>query len=111
MCQPRMLTFPNVLLVQVVRQPGARVPVDVEEQLELPGGFPMELAGVVYHYGRTMKSGHYTCACRGPGGKYWFYDDARPVVCLQQSVAQVKPREALLLVYCRRDGCAGWHAQ
>ena len=110
LCQSRPLTFPNVLLVQMVRRPGARAPVDVEEQLELPGGFPMELAGVVYHYGQTMDSGHYTCACRGPGGKYWFYDDARPVVCLQKAVAQIKPREVCFLAYCRRDGRAEWQA-
>ena len=107
--QARMLTMPNVLLLQVRREPGAvRVPVDVEERLELPGLPAMELAGVVYHYGATPQTGHYTCVCRGPGGRYWFYDDSRAVVLMQTEVSRVKPREVYLLAYCRVDGCAVW---
>ena len=55
-----------------------------------------------------MKSGHYTCVCRGPHGRYWYYDDGRAVVALQKEVSQVKPREVYLLVYCPVDGCAEW---
>ena len=108
-CQTRLRTLPNVLLFQVRRRPGeARVPVDVEDRLELPGFAAMELLGVVYHHGATMKSGHYTCVCRGPHGRYWYYDDGRAVVALQKEVSQVKPREVYLLVYCPVDGCAEW---
>ena len=77
--QTRMMTAPNVLAIQVRRQEGARVPVAVEQQLELPGCPVMELVGVVYHNGCDFHSGHYTCLCRGPGGRFWSYDDAKPV--------------------------------
>ena len=47
--QTRMLTAPNVLVVQVRRVAGVRVPVAVDEQLDVPGLPTMELIGVVYH--------------------------------------------------------------
>ena len=68
--QMRMMTAPNVLAIQVRRREGSRVPVAVEQQLDLPGFPLMELIGVVYHNGRDFHSGHYTCLCRGPGGRY-----------------------------------------
>ena len=73
--QTRVVTAPNVLVIQIRRREGVRAEIAVEEQLELPGMPVMELAGVVYHNGATFKSGHYTCLCRGPGGGFWFYDD------------------------------------
>ena len=73
--QMRMREPPNVLLFRVVRSVARggggvllRQKVDVEEEIELPGFPRMVLAGVVYHNGATVDSGHYTCMCRGPGG-------------------------------------------
>ena len=40
-----MMTPPNVLAIHVRRQEGARVPVAVEQQLDLPGFPVMELVG------------------------------------------------------------------
>ena len=125
-CQSRMLTVPNVLVVHVKRNPegvegaerdgvgavrtrdvvGAgrllREPVSVEEHLSLPGGIDMELVGVVYHNGVTIDSGHYTCLCRGPAGRFWFYNDANPVQRREEEVAHIKPKEVAMVVYARR---------
>ena len=68
----------------------------------------MVLIGVVYHNGPTIDSGHYTCLCRGPGGRFWFYDDRNPVVRMDQEVAHIKPREVYMVVYGRRDGSGAW---
>ena len=107
-CQSRVLTAPNVLVVQVRRGEGVRHSVGVEEQLEVPGFPEMALVGVVYHSGRTTASGHYTCLCRGPGGRFWFYDDGKPVCRMDKEVAHIKPKEVYMLVYCRKDGSATW---
>ena len=104
--QVRMMTAPNVLAMHVRRRPGARVPVAVEQQLDLPGFPLMELVGVVYHNGVDFHSGHYTCLCRGPGGRFWFYDDNLPVQRVDQEIAHIKPKEVLLAVYARSDGGA-----
>jgi len=106
--QSRMFTAPNVLVVQVRRRAGPRVAVGVEEQLDVPGLPVMELAGVMYHNGRTFQEGHYMALCRGPGGRFWFYDDNRPVLRRPEEVAHIRPRQAYMLVYCRRDGSATW---
>ena len=105
--QTRAVTAPNVLVIQIRRREGVRAEIAVEEQLELPGMPAMELAGVVYHNGATFKSGHYTCLCRGPGGRFWFYDD-KSVHKMNTEVAHIKPREVVMAVYCKRDGSAGW---
>ena len=81
--------------------------IAVEEQLELRGMPVMELTGVVYHNGPTYQSGHYTCLCRGPGGRFWFYDD-KGVHKMSSEVAHIKPREVVMAVYCKRDGSATW---
>jgi len=107
-CQSRMRSAPNVLVVQVKRGDGTRRAVDAEVQLDMLDLAPLELVGVVYHNGRTTKSGHYTCLCRGPGGRFWFYDDNQPVHPMDKDVAHIKPREVYMLVYCRRDGSANW---
>ena len=111
MTQRRMHSAANVLVVQVRHLPGvSRVPVAAEEQLELPGLPAMELVGVVYHNGATFDSGHYTCLCRGPGGRFWFYDDDKPAVRVTDEVAHLKTRQVYMLVYCRQDGSASWSA-
>ena len=107
-CQSRMLTVPNVLVVRIKRDRGARIPVAVEEQFELSGMLSMSLIGVVYHRGASTDSGHYTCLCRGPRGRFWYYDDNKPVEREESEVAQVRPRDVYMLVYGRRDGSAEW---
>ena len=87
------------------------MPVDVDERLDLPGLPAMELAGIVYHHGATLESGHYTCACRGPGGRFCFFDDHIAVAGLREEVSRVKPREVFMLAYCRVDGSADWQAE
>lgn len=111
--QSRIWTEPNVLVVQVRRGPEVngqlvRVPVSVEEQLSLPGLPDMTLVGVVYHNGVTLRTGHYTCVCRGPGGRFWYYDDDKPVQRMEKEVALIKPKEVYMVVYCRRDGSSRW---
>ena len=70
--QRRILSAPNVLLMQLKRQAGQpRVPVCVDEGLDVPGLPPMDLAGVVYHHGKDTSSGHYTCLCRGPRASFF----------------------------------------
>ena len=105
--QTRAVTAPNVLVIQIRRREGVRAEVAVEEQLELPGMPVMELAGVVYHNGPTINSGHYTCLCRGPGGRFWFYDD-KAVHKMNIEVAHIKPKEVVMAVYCKSDGRAVW---
>ena len=109
--QCRMMTAPNVLVVQVQRDGGRRIPVAVEEQLDLPGFASMQLIGVVYHNGPTIHSGHYTCLCRGPGGRFWFYDDERPVYRINEDVAHVKPSQVYMIVYARPKGDAQWQRE
>ena len=102
------MTAPNVLAIHVRRQEGSRVPVAVEQQLDLPGFPLMELIGVVYHNGMNFRSGHYTCLCRGPGGRFWSYDDTKPVHREDREIAHIKPKQVLLAVYGRSDGAAVW---
>ena len=103
-----MFTAPNVLVVQVRRGVGIRIPVSVEEQLDVLGLPTMELIGVVYHNGVDLDRGHYTCLCRGSGGRYWFYDDNNPVSPMIKEISHIKPREVYMVVYGRRDGSAVW---
>ena len=109
--QSRLFSVPNVLVVQIVRSGEERPEVAVEEQFEAPGLPGMDLAGVVYHNGATFKSGHYTCVCRGPGGRFWFYDDGQAVVRMEKDVGHVKPRAVYMVVYCRKGGGAVWQEQ
>ena len=104
--QTRMFTAPNVLVVQVRRVAGVRVPVAVEEQLDVPGLPTMELIGVVYHNGESLVRGHYTCLCRGPGGRFWLYDDSKPVSPMNKELSHIKPREVYMVVDGSRDGSA-----
>ena len=70
--QSRVLSAPNVLVLRIKRGRGPRVPVAVEEHLDMPGMLPMYLIGVVYHRGLSIDFGHYTSLCRGPGGRFWY---------------------------------------
>ena len=68
----------------------------------------MELCAVVYHSGVSVYSGHYTCACRGPDGMFWLFDDAtrRDTGCrrLPIDIEQVLQKSVYVLVYVRPRG-------
>ena len=102
--QHRIVTLPNVLLVQVRRQRHAgdgvplRFALSVEDQVSLPGCGTMELLGVVYHVGARVDEGHYTCATRGPDGRFWYFDDMS-VRCLGGDIAQFRRKNVVLLAY------------
>ena len=85
--QRRLATMPGVLLVQVRRASVAgalaRYPFCVDDQTSLPDLGPMSLAAIVFHFGRGRETGHYTCACRGPDGGFWYFDDAREPVAVR----------------------------
>ena len=76
--------------------------VAVEEHLTLFDGCDMDLVGVVFHNGATIKTGHYTSLCRGPGGRYWYFNDDRSVKRREEEVAHILPREVYMLVYAKR---------
>ena len=110
--QSRLRHAPRVLVVKVQRRPvegfapGAelgRVEVAVEEELELPGLPRMTLSGVVYHNGNTAQTGHYTCVCRGPEGRFRIFDDRR-VSRLEGDVSTHKRTQVALAVYVRAGG-------
>ena len=103
--QARVMTQPNVFIVQIQRRLGApRVPIAVEEQLELPCWSTMDLVGVIYHNGPSPDSGHYTCACRLADGTHSLFDDNSSAVALTDEVGHVNQRLATLAVYCRLGG-------
>ncbi len=112
--QGRVVRVPNVLLVQVRRtaRDGTvrRFPVQVEEHLTLPELPPLELSSVVYRDGASMDFGHYTCACRAPDGRFWFFDDVRRPACVPE-ISLVKPRSVYVLVYTTPRGCSAFADQ
>ncbi len=112
--QGRVVRVPNVLLVQVRRtaRDGTlrRFPVQVEEHLTLPELPPLELSSVVYRDGASMDFGHYTCACRAPDGRFWFFDDVRRPACVPE-ISGVKPRSVYVLVYTTPRGCSAFADQ
>lgn len=101
--QRRPSSCPEVLLVQIRR--GAsdgsvlRFPLIVEDQFSLPGCTTLRLEGVVYHVGPSADSGHYTCACRGPDGFFWYFDDSCRPTRLGAEVSEFKMRSVVMLAY------------
>ncbi|CAK0822041.1 unnamed protein product, partial [Prorocentrum cordatum] len=100
--QWRVREPPTVLFARVIRPVAAggqgvllRRRVDVEEEIQLPGFPRMVLAGVLFHNGATVRSGHYTSMCRGPGGMFWMYDDAK-VQAVQGGVGEQKPAQTCM---------------
>ena len=110
--QSRMITCPNVLLIEIKRDPNVQdqPPVAVEEQVQfdVPGMPLMDLMGVVYHRPAGVSHGHYMSLCRGPEGGFWFYDDDRPVRRETGELAHVRPRQTKLISYVRPGGVAEW---
>ena len=115
--QSRVVHAPNVLVVRVQRMLDvavegqgrrlARYDVAVEEDLDLPDFPRMTLSGVIYHNGETPCSGHYTCACRGRDGQWWYFDDER-VRPVGVEVASFKTSQVHTAVYVRADGRQAW---
>ena len=66
----------------------------------------MQLAGAVYQSGDRSDGGHSTCACRGPDGAFWYFDDAKHPRRLGDDLSQTLPRHVALLVYWRPGGRA-----
>ena len=108
--QRRVVSQPNVLLVQVGRavvgvEPAWKHRVRIEELLLLPGLHAMELTGVVFHTGMRAGVSHYLCASRGPSKKWWLFDDG---VCslVGWDVSRMLPSSVYLLAYVRLGGGA-----
>jgi len=107
--QQRLVSLGNAVIFQIPRVrdealPKLQTPVLAEEQVNLPGHGSMVLWAVVYHRG-SPTSGHYTCASRGPGGRFWTFDDhyePRHLV----DIARHTPSKVVLLVYCRPGGAS-----
>ena len=82
--QREVQSLPEILLVGLARSSDAgslaRYRFCVDEQVSLPKLPGLTLAGVLFHRGRSRSVGHYTCAARGPEGRFWFFDDAREPV-------------------------------
>ena len=112
--QRRLATVPDVLLVQVLRTSAAgalaRYHFCVDEQTSLPGLGCMNLAAIMFHFGRRRETGHYTCACRGPDGGFWHFDDAREPVAVR-SVVGFFDRNVDALVYVRPGVCGQWKSE
>ena len=108
--QRRIHSRPNILIVQVRRtrqedSDALRHSVVAEEELSLPGVGSFELASVVYHSGRRVTSGHYTCVSRGADGTFWRFDD-EVVRRLALDVGRLLTRSVYVLIYTRPGGAA-----
>jgi ATP-dependent DNA helicase PIF1 len=105
--QRRVVTTPNTLLVRVrgAEPDGSvrRYAVEAEERLRLPGLDPLELVGAIFHEGKTLEGGHYTCASLGPDGNFWFFNDERPPFRPGLAGLRERRREVYLLVYARQS--------
>ena len=108
-CEPPIVLFVRVLRPVAAGGQGVllRRRVDVEEEIQLPGFPRMVLAGVLFHNGDTVRAGHYTCMCRGRGGVFWMYDDAK-VYAVQGGVGEQKPTQVHLMVYVSPRRGAFW---
>ena len=108
--QCRVRSRPNVLIVQVRRtvagsSDALRHLVFAEEEVSLPDVGSFELTGVVYHSGRGVTSGQYTCACRGPDRQFWRYDKNKAWRSPSE-IGRLLPRSVYVLVYTRPRGVA-----
>jgi len=106
--QCRVASLPNVLLIQVkrFRRDGTKSHVRVSPDLVLHlGGHEegLELSGVVYHSGATLRIGHYVAVNVDANGRFWLYDDGEAVP-LDVSVEEYRTHEVYLLVYTRVRG-------
>jgi hypothetical protein len=107
--QRRYIGQPKVLLLHVRRQANlntlSRHLVSTSEDLSLDDGTDLKLGNwrlqaIIYHHGRNMNHGHYTCACRHSDDCFRYYDDKR--VFTMQNL-QTNLSAVVLLVYVRRQ--------
>ena len=71
----------------------------------MPDVGTFELAAVVYHSGRTLVDGRYTCACRGPDKQFWRYEGSSARRSLVD-IGCLLPRCVYVLIYTRPSGAA-----
>jgi hypothetical protein len=108
--QSRVVSMPNVFLVQVPRfdEQGKqrKFKLDVEEELSLPALGTLQLFGVVYYDGREfgMKDGQYFCLCRGPDWQFWTFDGRGRPSRPREHISHSKRDCSCLLVYTRPEG-------
>ena len=102
--QARVVTAPNVLVINLRRGPGTfRHHVVPELTLTVPLLGAYELAAVVYNRSASANVGHYYCAARGRDGRWWRFDDtcARPA---HADLERVELRFVQFMVYTRPRG-------
>jgi hypothetical protein len=121
--QIQLLEAPRYLRLHLIRHGKDDVkiqdPVEVDEELNLgaitdgrrPGRY--RLAGIIYHLGISMQSGHYKAEFRDEEGRWWKADDtmvrpaAGPATGVGQGGRQEQQRakkDAYYLIYERVDG-------
>ena len=81
-------------------------PIAVEEELSIQqshGTTDLILTGIVYHQGRSVKSGHYFSIFRGPGNQWFQANDTKviPVDCPRP--AKSSNSTPFILTYTRKD--------
>ena len=98
----RVATTPELLLLWLDRGSGNEtIPVDVEEDLTLPGLVALRLLAVIYSARRHDGTACYSCACRGPMDAWWYFEEGRAPQPIKRSVSHVKQRLSCMLFYER----------
>jgi hypothetical protein len=77
------------------------IPVDVEEELQLPGLTWMRLVAVMYRARRNDGTICYSCSCRGPMDAWWYFEDGQAPEPIKRSVSHVKQKHTCMLFYER----------
>jgi hypothetical protein len=98
----RLASTPEMLVFSLERSSESRlIPVDVEEELQLPGLTWMRLVAVIYRARRNDGSICYSCSCRGPMDAWWYFEDGKAPEPIKRSVSHVKQKHACMLFYER----------
>ena len=98
----RVATTPELLLLWLDRGSGNEtIPVDVEEDLMLPGLVALRLLAVIYSARRHDGTACYSCACRGPMDAWWYFEEGRAPQPIKRSISHVKQRLSCMLFYER----------
>ena len=108
--QRRLAFTPNVLVIRVPRFDASgkkrSFPLELEEQLFLPGLEAMDLFGAVYYDGEVLGSagGKYMCLCRGPDGQFWEFSGKDRPSRPMEHITNAKSKSSCLVVYTRPRG-------